>query len=182
MSEYGAPPPSYQPAPSSGSGVSGEAAGMGRRLGARLIDGLLIGAVYSVVSLTLLAGAAGSGVLDDTATTGDELTAAQSGFVASFLLVLGVLAVITLLYEVTLVALKGATFGKMAVKIKVVRSDNGQLPGWGPSAIRWVIPQVGGLLCGIGQLLVYLSPFFDGSGRQQGWHDKAASTVVVKSG
>jgi uncharacterized RDD family membrane protein YckC len=180
MSDYGAQPPSYQPYQQAGPGGSGEAAGMGRRLGARLIDGLLVGAVYSVISLTVLAGAAGTGVFDQADPNGD-LTGAQAGVVASLFTLFAVLGVITLLYEVSLIALKGATLGKMAVKIQVVRTDNGQVPGWGPSLIRWVIPQAAGLLCGIGQILVYLSPFFDGTGRQQGWHDKASGTVVVKT-
>jgi uncharacterized RDD family membrane protein YckC len=28
--------------------------------------------------------------------------------------------------------------------------------------------------------VVYLSPFFDSSGRRQGWHDMAAKTVVIR--
>ena len=34
-----------------------------------------------------------------------------------------------------------------------------------------------GLLCLVG----YFSPFFDGTKRNQGWHDKAASCFVVNS-
>ena len=182
MSDFGAQPPMQQPYQQAGPSSSGEAAGMGRRLGARLIDGVLVGVVYAVISATVLAGAAGTGVFDRADPSSDEITAAQAGVIASLLTLLAVLAVITLLYEVTLIALKGATLGKMAVKIRVVRTDDGRAPGWGPSVIRWVIPQAGGLFCGIGQLLVYLSPLFDGTGRQQGWHDKAASTIVVKTG
>ena len=180
MSEYGSPPPSYQPTSGAGAGVTGPKGGMGRRLGARLIDGLIIGAVYTVLSFTLLGGAAGSGVFDESTPTG-EPTAEQAGFIATFVLLFAVIGVLTLLYEVSLIAIKGATLGKMAVKLKVVRADTGALPGWGPSAIRWVIPQIGGLLCGIGQIVVYLSPFFDGSGQERGWHDKAASTIVIRT-
>ena len=64
---------------------------------------------------------------------------------------------------------------------KVVREQDGGLPGWGQSALRWLIPQVAGLVCGLVTLLVYLSPFFDNTGRQQGWHDKVAKTLVVNS-
>ncbi len=34
-------------------------------------------------------------------------------------------------------------------------------------------------MCGIGALLVYISPFFDNTMRFQGWHDKFAETVVI---
>jgi hypothetical protein len=44
-----------------------------------------------------------------------------------------------------------------------------------------MIPFLGGLFCYIGALIVYLSPLFDNSGRLQGWHDKAANDVVIKS-
>lgn len=40
---------------------------------------------------------------------------------------------------------------------------------------------VGSLFCGLGTLLVYLSPFFDNSGKLQGWHDRAGSTIVIKT-
>ena len=90
--------------------------------------------------------------------------------------------VITLLYEVTMIALRGQTVGKMMVGIRVVRADDGDIPDWGKSIGRWlvlVLPgliPVGGLLL---TLLVYLSPTFDD--RRQGWHDKAAATVVVRA-
>jgi uncharacterized RDD family membrane protein YckC len=100
-------------------------------------------------------------------------------FGAMFMTIL-TMAIIAITYEVTLVALKGQTVGKMVVGIRVARADNGGLPGWGPAAIRWAlpsilafIPMIGWLAC----LLVYLSFLWDD--RRQGWHDKAAATVVV---
>ena len=82
-------------------------------------------------------------------------------------------------YETCFVALKGQTPGKMAVSIKVVRADNGTLPGWGPAAGRWVIPTVGYLLLLLPGLLVHASLLWDD--RRQGWHDKAVKTLVVKA-
>ena len=82
-------------------------------------------------------------------------------------------------YETCFVALKGQTPGKMAVSIKVVRADNGTLPGWGPAAGRWVIPTVGYLLLILPGLLVHASLLWDD--RRQGWHDKAVKTLVVKA-
>lgn len=82
-------------------------------------------------------------------------------------------------YEVCFVALKGQTPGKMAVSIRVVRADTGALPGWGAAAGRWVIPAVAYLLLVIPGLLVHASLLWND--RRQGWHDKAAKTVVVKA-
>ena len=85
------------------------------------------------------------------------------------------------LYEILMVAKRGATLGKSVVGIRVLRIADGQLPSVGSAATRWVIPLLGGIACGLGQILVYLSPFFDDETRRQGWHDKAAKTIVVRS-
>ena len=82
-------------------------------------------------------------------------------------------------YETCFVALKGQTPGKMATSIKVVRADNGTLPGWGPAAGRWVIPAIGYTLLILPGLLVHASLLWDD--RRQGWHDKAVKTLVVKA-
>ena len=82
-------------------------------------------------------------------------------------------------YETCFVALKGQTPGKMALSIRVVRADNGALPGWGPAAGRWVIPAIGYTLLILPGLLVHASLLWDD--RRQGWHDKAVKTLVVKS-
>ncbi|MCE2511106.1 MAG: RDD family protein [Acidimicrobiia bacterium] len=79
-------------------------------------------------------------------------------------------------YEIFFVALKGQTPGKMAVGTKVIRADNGNLPGWGPAAGRWIIPAIGYVLILPG-LLVHASLLWDE--RRQGWHDKAVKTLVV---
>jgi len=82
-------------------------------------------------------------------------------------------------YETCFVALRGQTPGKMAVSIKVVRADNGTLPGWGPAAGRWVIPAIGYTLLILPGLLVHASLLW--GDRRQGWHDKAVKTLVVKA-
>ncbi|HEX2705627.1 MAG TPA: RDD family protein, partial [Candidatus Lustribacter sp.] len=68
----------------------------------------------------------------------------------------------------------------MVMNVKVLRSQDGQLPGFGPSFMRWLIPAAANAVCGLG-IVVYLSPLFDNSGRVQGWHDKAANTLVVST-
>ncbi len=94
------------------------------------------------------------------------------------------------LYEIGLTAMKGQTFGKMATRTQVVRAEDlfqpewGRTPGWGQSIIRWTLPAVllvpAFYLPYIGEilfLLCYLALMWDRD--RQGWHDKAARTLVV---
>ncbi|MEV5884027.1 RDD family protein [Streptomyces sp. NPDC052020] len=178
----GQPGYGYPQQPGYPGGPGPRVASMGRRLGARLIDGVIIGIVYIVL---LIAGVAGSfGAAQDCDVNSpayescvDDAAADMMGPLTAVFLILGIAS---LLYEWLMVGLVGATLGKMLLGMRVVKADTGQKTGLGSSFIRWIIPIVGSLACGIGQLLVYLSPFWDKSGRQQGWHDKAASTMVVQ--
>ena len=189
MSEYGAPPPPPNqppppppmpgPGPAYGAPVPGPVfADMGQRLLARIIDGVLVGIAYGIIFALFFAGAAATVTVDEN--TG-EISSAGRGVFASFFLAMFILGVIGIAYEVVMIALRGATVGKQVMGIKVVQAQNGAIPGWGPSIMRWLIPLVGSFVCGIGQLVVYLSPFFDNTKRYQGWHDKVANTFVVRA-
>lgn len=136
------------------------------RLVARIIDG----AILTLVSLIpLLVG------LYDV----DNLTDESLGLSLT-------LAAVGLVYEISLVATRGQTLGKMAMKIKIIRTGTGLLPGWGMSTVRWLVPGIPGLIAlapSLGfvtllSLLVYISLLWDKV--RQGWHDKAAGTLVVK--
>lgn len=88
--------------------------------------------------------------------------------------------VMAILYEPWMTAVTGQTLGKQALKIKVIRADDGLVPGWGKSIGRWVIPTAASFItAGFGGLLVYLSPVWHN--RKQGWHDLAAQTLVIKA-
>ncbi|MFE6285002.1 RDD family protein [Streptomyces sp. NPDC057877] len=164
-------------------GAGPRVASMGRRFGARAIDAVAFLVIYAVLGAL---GAVGSfAAFEDcdpnSANYDSCMNDAASDFIGSMGAVIGAMAVIGLLYEWLLTSMLGGTLGKLAVGIRVVNVNTGQKIGLGSSFIRWIIPIVGSLACGIGQLLVYLSPFWDKSGRQQGWHDKAASTMVVQN-
>ena len=94
------------------------------------------------------------------------------------------------IYEIVLTATRGQTLGKMATRTQVVRAEDlfqpewGRPPGWGQSIIRWTLPAVllipAFYLPYIGEilfLLCYLALMWDRD--RQGWHDKAANTLVV---
>ncbi|MDI3419774.1 RDD family protein [Streptomyces luteolus] len=162
-------------------------ASMGMRFAARLIDGVIIGLLYLIFMLAGVFGA--MGLVSDAEDCGSYMdpgydacvNEAASGIVAVWFGAIAALVLVTLLYEWLMVAFAGATLGKMALKVKVIKIDTGQAPGALSGFLRVLIPQLGQFLtCGIGALLVYLSPFWDGAQRLQGWHDKVASTVVIK--
>lgn len=172
---YG-PPPAYGNAPGAGYGyapgpVGGTPGGMGKRLLARIIDGVLLLVVFLVLAVPMGIFSAMSSSADSTGFDGARI-GANLGFNAIALL-------IGAAYEIGMIGARGATIGKQVVGIKVINIETGTIPGFGPAALRWLIPTIGSFFCGIGEILVYISPFFDSSGRQQGWHDKVAKTQVV---
>lgn len=157
-----------------GTGEDVELAGAGGRLGARIIDFVIM---FAGIVILFIAGLAAAIGLDSGDSTDEEAAAATGVFIA-----FAALAVLVgILYEVTMIAIRGQTLGKMAVRIKVVRADNGMNPGWGKSIGRWILPAVLGFIPFVGwilSLLVYISLLWDRA--RQGWHDKAAGTFVVK--
>lgn len=83
-------------------------------------------------------------------------------------------------YESTMIAVWGRTFGKFSLRTRVVRVDNAGPVLWSSAAVRALVPLAAGVIPGIGFVLsiaVYATAMFDR--RQQGWHDKAAGTIVV---
>ena len=185
------PPPQPPPAPGGqaylnpqamtgwanlGTGGTVELASPGARLGARIIDIVIMSVVALIIFFVVLAQAVGLNS-DDSTVTEEEAAAFFVGLALTAL----AFAVAGALYEVTMIALKGQTLGKMATSIKVVRADNGLVPGWGKSIGRWIIPAVLGFIPFVGwllSLLVYISLTWDRA--RQGWHDKAAASLVIK--
>ena len=84
-----------------------------------------------------------------------------------------------LLYFGLMNGLLGKTLGKMAMGIKVVAKDTGNVIGAGKGLLRALIESVLWYICIIPGLINDLSPLWD-SGRQA-WHDKAVGSHVIKS-
>jgi uncharacterized RDD family membrane protein YckC len=155
---------------------------MGSRLGARVLDWLILLVIFGVVFglLAVLIGVSG-GFRDFSSDSSFESSNRSDDVGGALVLGFGALAyLITAIYEIGLVATRGATLGKQVVGIKVVREADGQIPGFLPAFLRWLLPFAASFVCTIGAFLVWLSPFFDSSGRIQGWHDKMAKTVVIR--
>lgn len=136
-------------------------ASIGARFAARLIDGLVLAVpAFAVIAATV--------DLDD-----------RGSLPLSTVLALSLGAG---LYEVLLTAWRGQTVGKMALRIRVVRTDTGAPPTLGPAAIRYLLPAAVSAVPVIGPFLslaVYLPALRDP--RRQGFHDRAAATVVVRA-
>ena len=103
------------------------------------------------------------------------------------------------LYELFVVALLGKTIGRERCSIRVVRYDDGELPG-SRSLVRWSVLAVPPVLASLviaaipvssaqthdllvvlagtaAWLIVSVSPAWDDNRR--GWHDKIAGTIVI---
>ena len=72
--------------------------------------------------------------------------------------------------------MRQATPGKMAIRARIVDAKTGQKPTLGQSIGRYFAYFVSMLPLMVGIVWVAFDP------RKQGWHDKLAGTVVVRSG
>jgi uncharacterized RDD family membrane protein YckC len=159
-----------------------------RRLGAAIIDGILISLVVLVIGFPLV-----RELGDQFRVYFDQVQAAAeagrpapdaSAFTANVLsttLKLTLLQlVVAAIYIIPMIKLRGATVGKMATGIRVRPMNAEGLPTWGQSVLRFVgfqvlaaVPQIGGLY----GLIDVLWCLWDR--RRQCLHDKIASTAVV---
>ena len=132
----------------------------GRRVLAIIVDGLVLGVLFWVMSLLF-----GS-------------SSAEGGAASASLGTLGTLlyAILAFAYFTLLEGQRGQTLGKMLLGIKVVREDNGEVPGLGAAAIRTVLRIIDALpfayLVGFISILI--------SSKNQRLGDMAANTLVVR--
>ena len=168
----GATAPATQATPAAGPAPAGATvdhvvdAGFLRRLGAYLIDNLLLSSAYYVV---VMIGAVVVAILAASSSGSDSDT---MGIVALVLLVLAY-AVMSYFYYVGMERSKlQASVGKLALGIKVVDAAGRRL-GWGQASARWA----GSL---VSYLLLYVGFFMAGwTRRKQALHDLMAGTYVV---
>lgn len=146
------------------------AAGIGRRLSARIIDWIVQALLFVLFAVPI---AALASAMDEPDPSGWYVVLVLASFAFMMLAPPA--------YEIALTAKYGATLGKMALGIRVVRLADGRLPGAGTSFMRILLPVCAGLVCGIGTFFVYLSPLFDKSPALQGGHDMVAKTMVIRT-
>ena len=142
------------------------------RFGARVIDGLVLG-VPLLILLALL-------IPTLIRTQGDASNPAVAAFAAFGVIFFLCYFVVLICYEVLFLRYRGATPGKMACGLKVVRSDGSSL-GWGASTGRFVMWNV--VTSGIPYLnfiLMLISGIMTGTdGEKRALHDRVCDTRVV---
>ncbi|MFC9395232.1 RDD family protein [Streptomyces sp. NPDC057027] len=156
-------------------------AGLGRRLVARLIDSVVLGALVGAASVPFVTAAIDhiEGKIEAAKQSGttvqvwllDSTTSVQFGIVLASLFVIGIL------YEALPTAKWGRTLGKKLCGIEVRDIEAHEPPTFGKALRRWLVYSVLGLLA-IGVVNV-LWCLFDRPWRQC-WHDKAARTFVAR--
>jgi uncharacterized RDD family membrane protein YckC len=162
--EYGQP---YGGVPGQGAGAYGELAGRWERLGALVLDSILVGVVSLALSAPFIDWDA---MTDPASTTGGAFTTDLTSSAIS--------TVLSFLYFWLMHARSGQTLGKKALGIRVVREQDGGAIGSGTAAWRYGVQILLAIPCGLGSLLDALWILWDP--RKQTLHDKAAHTLVVK--
>lgn len=155
-------------------------AGLGRRFAARLVDGVVVGSVTAVAAVPFGTKAMDhiDGKIDAARLSGERVTVwLVDGTTSVYLgIILGVLFLVSALYEVLPTARWGRTLGKRLFGLDVRDIEGHEPPSFGRSLRRWLVHTVSGLL-GIGVIGV-LWCVWDKPWRQC-WHDKAAHTFVA---
>ncbi|MFE1174684.1 RDD family protein [Streptomyces sp. NPDC058773] len=177
--------PYGQPGPQ-GMGMPTGYASWGARLGAFLLDGLIIAAVPIILYIIGIVIAAGSATVTpdySSCSTGDytcmqnaanEATASNTPVGAIILSVLAWLLMIGgTFFLIAKEGASGQTPGKKVMGVKVIKETTGQPLGFGMTFVRYLCRYLNGLLCGLG----WLWPLWDD--KSQTWADKLAGTVVV---
>jgi uncharacterized RDD family membrane protein YckC len=131
----------------------------GRRVLATLVDGVVLGFVFTLMSM----------LFGSSAAQGGQVSASLSGL--PFLIYL----VLVFAYYILMEGYLGQTVGKMVLGIKVIREDNGGVPGIGAAAIRTVLRIVDGFFFYIVAFISVLA-----SAKNQRLGDMVAHTLVVR--
>ena len=176
------PPGAYAPPPGFGHG-GGVKAGFGSRLGAYLIDGIIVGLFALPAYVVLLTGDTKietcsideSGEIDLSGTVDNGLCEVPtSGTWTMFGVLLALAVVAAIVYFGKLEGGSGQTLGKKALGIRVVDSRTGGSIGVGRGVGRYFARILSSFLCGLGYLWMLWDP------EKQTWHDKIVNSYVVK--
>ncbi|MER6839425.1 RDD family protein [Streptomyces platensis] len=183
--QYGYPQQAAMPYGQQMPGMPMGYASWGSRLGAFLLDGLMIAAVPIILYIVSIVMAAGSAVTPDysSCSTGDytcmqnAANDAASSSTPVGAIILSILAWLLMIggtfFLIAKEGASGQTPGKKVMGVKVIKEATGQPLGFGMTFVRYLCRYLNGLLCGLG----WLWPLWDD--KSQTWADKLAGTVVV---
>ena len=131
----------------------------GRRVLATIVDGLVLGLLFFVMSM----------LFGSSSAEGGQVNASMNGL--PFLIYL----VLVVAYYVLMEGYLGQTVGKMLLGIKVVREDTGEVPGLKAAAIRTALRIVDGIFSYLVAFIAVLA-----SAKNQRLGDMVAHTLVVR--
>lgn len=158
----------------------GTYAGFGRRLLTAILDPILYGLAYLPFAIAGLVMILGVGLGDcSTDPFTDEIVCngrEDIGAILGGVVLLGLGWVVLLVVYLRGLAKRGQTWGRRIAGVRVVRIDTGEVPGWGKAIGRTLFA---GLVSGNFCYLGYLWMLWDD--KNQTWHDKVTSTVVVRA-
>ena len=170
-SSWPPPPEPVGPAP----GV--QFAGHGARLGAYVLDAILVGFVATALVILMMVVFFGSLEwsidADGDVIVGD--TGAAAGAIGLFLLGSLLITIFALLYFPFFWARGGATPGMRVAGIRVVNDRDGSRIGWGAALLRLVGYWISGAVFYIGFIWILIDS------RRRGWHDLLAGTCVIST-
>lgn len=155
-------------------------ASFGERLLAWILDRVIMLVIISVISIPIIVwlvatfeteiGLCSDGV--STCETPTDSTAVRL-FIGIALIGLAALTVL-FFYQLIGLARSGKTPGRRIMKIRVIREESGDPPGWGRGVVRVLVGGISGQILYLG----HLWRLWDDD--KQTWHDKAANTVVIR--
>ena len=148
-------------------------AGFWPRFGAYLIDGIVAGIIFKIsmtVTMLPMTYYLSQGYMSDNS----QLEAIPPSLPMALFLGISLSVALQGLYYIIMWGYRGATLGKMALKIKIVSTDGSPI-SYGAAFLRYI----GTIISGIPFSLGYLWMLWDD--KSQTWHDKIASTCVVRT-
>jgi len=148
--------------------ITVEYAGFWIRLAAYIVDGIMLSLVIFIIVVV-----SGSYVESGSGGPNQPIVpvAAEASTTSRAVIAVGI--VLPIVYAIGFWTWRGQTPGKMLVGIKIVRTD-GYPVGFAKSILRFLGYIVSTLVLFLGYLWIAFNP------EKQGFHDKIASTYVVK--
>jgi uncharacterized RDD family membrane protein YckC len=172
------PAPTWQtPVEPAGPAPGVQFAGHGARLGAYILDGILLSVFVTAFVLVLMLVLFGS--LDWTVDPNGDVvfgdTAAAAGSILLFVAGSMLISLLALLYFPFFWARGGQTPGMRVAGIRVVKDRDGSRIGWGTAILRLIGWWVSAAVFYIGFVWILIDS------RRRGWHDLIAGTCVISS-
>jgi uncharacterized RDD family membrane protein YckC len=138
---------------------------------ARLIDGILVGIVGTIITLPLRLlgiGAVATASQNDPSAALAALPAMLAAGGISFLIQIALACA----YEAYFLSSRGATLGKMALGLKVIRTDGGPI-SVGLAVGRFFAAYLSGIILAIGYIIAAFDP------QKRSLHDRICNTYVI---